>query len=434
MDLVGNNHTLTISPLHTADARLLFGESTRLSSTGDEQNSLLTELGHLPLAIKQAASFMTKRHKTISQYLNLFQDSEKSTIALLNHMFVDTEAASSVSTAWLISFNFIQAENPQAARLLYLMSLMDRDSIPVSLLSPMFENTVAFDEAIGLLEAFSFVSPDETAQSYDMHRLVQIVTRGWLGDQGDELTGEISLEALRLASSSFPDGVFENWAECTKYLPHAESVLPRSLNASTQDDIFARAKLLAHVAWYLKGRGNYVAAQTYLEDARSLYEQVGEVDSVDALRVERRLAAVLNQLGHTDAAIQLLRETRDSQIKIFGSDNLETLETSDALAAVLSNTLFPKYLQESESLGRATLHLREGCLPKDHPEMSENYTQIRDISLTMYRLTSLHTLGWALFRLGKSDEATMYLDKCLTKRNIVLGEHHPEVCISPNEP
>ncbi|KAE9372564.1 TPR-like protein [Stipitochalara longipes BDJ] len=417
LDLVGDEHIITVSPLCAVEARLLFGESTRLTSTQDEQDALLTELGHLPLAIKQAASFMTKRHKTISQYLKLFRDSEQSTIALLNHMFVDTEAASSVSTAWLISFKFIQAENPQAARLLFLMSLMDRDSIPVSLLNPIFGSAVAFAEAIGLLEAFSFISPDETVKSYDMHRLVQIVTRGWLGDQGDELTREISLQALRLVSSQFPDGVFENWAECARYLPHAESVLSRSLDVSTRSDTLARARLLSHVAWYLKGRGNYVAAQTKLEDARNLYEQVGEAESVEALRAKRRIAAVVNQLGHTDAAIHILRETRESQTKVLGLEHLETLETSDALAATLSNTLFPKYLQESESLGRDTLHLRESSLPQDHPEI----------------LTSLHTLGWALFRLGKSDEAAMYLEKCLTKRNIVLGEHHPETSATATE-
>jgi tetratricopeptide (TPR) repeat protein len=372
VDLVGEKYTITVSSLGAAEARLLFGESTRRTSTQEEQDKLLTELGHLPLAIKQAASFMTKRHKTIPQYLSQFRDSEQSTITLLNHMFVDTEAASSVSTAWLISFNFIQAENPRAARLLFLMSLMDRDSIPASLVSGIFENVVAFDEAIGLLEAYSFVSPDETGSRYDMHRLVQIVTRGWLGDQGEELTRDISLQALGLVSSKFPDGVFENWAECARYLPHAESVLPRSLNVSDKTDIFARAKLLSHVAWYLKGRGNYTLAQTKLEEARSLYEKIGEVESSEALLVECRLASVINQLGHTDAAIQLFRKSQDSQIKLLGSNHLETLETSDALASALSNTLFPKYLQESESLGKETLHLREISLPEDHPDMSEN--------------------------------------------------------------
>lgn len=369
MDLVGEKHTIIVSPLSAAEARLLFGESTRQTSTQEEQDTLVTELGHLPLAVKQAASFMTKRHMTISQYLRHFRDSEQSTITLLSHMFVDMEAGSSVSTAWLISFKFIEAENHQATRLLFLMSLMDRDSIPVSLMSPIFENTAAFHEAIRLLEAFSFVSPDETSTSYDMHRLVQIVSRGWLGDQGEELTREISLEALRLVSSKFPDGVFENWAECARYLPHAESVLPRSLDVSTKTDVFARGKLLSHVAWYLKGGGSYSLSQTKLEEARNLYEQVGAAHSMEALRVERKLASVINQLGHTDDAIQLFRVTRDSQIKILGSDHLETLETSDALASALSNTLFPKYLQESESLGRETLQLRESLLPADHPDM-----------------------------------------------------------------
>jgi hypothetical protein len=87
----------------------------------------------------------------------------------------------------------------------------------------------------------------------------------------------------------------------------------------------------------------------------------------------------MNQLGHTDAAIQLFRKTRDFQAKAFGSDHLETLETSDALAAALSNTLFPKYLQESESLGRATLHHREIRLPEDHPDMLVIYIRRHDV-------------------------------------------------------
>jgi tetratricopeptide (TPR) repeat protein len=154
-------------------------------------------------------------------------------------------------------------------------------------------------------------------------------------------------------------------------LPHAESVLSRGPYVSSKTDTFARVKLLSHVAWYNKGLGNYSLAQKRLEEAMSLYEQASEANSREALRVQSRLATVLNQQGHIDRAIELFRRVADWQEKLLGSDHLETLETVDALAVALSNTLLPKHWHESEALGRQTLLVREHLLPKDHPDMLE---------------------------------------------------------------
>jgi hypothetical protein len=45
-------------------------------STMEELSELLEELEYLPLAITQAAAFMTKRRKTIPQYLDLYRKSD----------------------------------------------------------------------------------------------------------------------------------------------------------------------------------------------------------------------------------------------------------------------------------------------------------------------------------------------------------------------
>jgi hypothetical protein len=114
------------------EARMLLGERVRGASTEAEQDILLTELDNLPLAIAQAASYMTKRRKTIPQYLKLLQDGEASQMKLLAHDFFDVgrEAATfnSVIMTWTVSFQQIKSENPRAANLLLLMSLLDRQS------------------------------------------------------------------------------------------------------------------------------------------------------------------------------------------------------------------------------------------------------------------------------------------------------------------
>jgi len=131
VDLVGD--PISVPPMSVEEARMLLGDRTRGTSTEAEQDMLITELDRLPLVIKQAASYMTKRHKTIPQYLSLLQDGEVSQLKLLAHNFVDVggEATSfnSVTVTWIISFQQIKSENLRAANLLFLMSFLDRQSM-----------------------------------------------------------------------------------------------------------------------------------------------------------------------------------------------------------------------------------------------------------------------------------------------------------------
>lgn len=131
MDLVGD--PISVPPMSVEEARMLLGDRIRGTSTETEQDTLITELDQLPLAITQAASYMTKRRKTITQYLSLLQDGEVSQVKLLAHNFLDVgrEAATfnSVTMTWIISFQQIKSENPRAANLLFLMSFLDRQSM-----------------------------------------------------------------------------------------------------------------------------------------------------------------------------------------------------------------------------------------------------------------------------------------------------------------
>ena len=150
--------------MNLVEARLLLGDKIGGESTEDEQSQLLEQLDYLPLAITQAAAFMAKRHKTISQYLDHYRRSDSTRIRLLSHESIDhgreTRPLESVATTWIISFEQIRTENPRAADLLSLMSFLDRQGIPGSLLIIEHEDPLDFEEAIGMLEAYSLVVVD----------------------------------------------------------------------------------------------------------------------------------------------------------------------------------------------------------------------------------------------------------------------------------
>ena len=370
IDLVGC--PINVPPLTSQEARLLLGERTRSESTEAEQELLLTELDYLPLAITQAASYMKKRRKTVSQYLQLFQGSDESRIRLLGHTFVDigreTSTSDSVSATWLISFRYIKSENPGAAELLFLMSLMDRESIPDSLLKESYTNPIEFDEAVGILETYSFITGNDSGTSFGMHRLVQIATRAWLSDQGVEKQVEITSRVIQALSSNFPSGEVESWGNCVRYLPHAESVLSRSIDFHPETGSVARAKLLTNVSWYLEGQGNYLAARSKIQEALDIYTNLGVVTSAEFLKAKRKLAVVVEQQGAVDRAIEIFRETLEAQETLLGKSNLDTLETIDDLALALAKTVSASNWAEAEELARSSSSKLALVLPENHPK------------------------------------------------------------------
>lgn len=57
--------------------RTILRKKIKKPTISEEEQEFLKEVGSLPLAITQAASYMTKRQISISQYLSLFRQSER---------------------------------------------------------------------------------------------------------------------------------------------------------------------------------------------------------------------------------------------------------------------------------------------------------------------------------------------------------------------
>ncbi|KAI9785537.1 MAG: hypothetical protein M1839_009278 [Geoglossum umbratile] len=214
------------------------------------------------------------------------------------------------------------------------MSLLDQQSTPISLLVGDNENPVDFDDAIGILEAFSFVSVDETGTICSMHRLVQAATRAWRWDQEDCISKDIASQVVQILSSRFPDGEFQTWKARAQYLPHAESVLSRFGGQSEPDDL-TRAKLLCSIGGYLRKQGNHPLAKLKARESLDIYHAMGKPDCAGALQSSTESAAITKEAGGPEGAIKLYQETLKLQENLLGEDHRDTLETVDGLALAL---------------------------------------------------------------------------------------------------
>lgn len=416
------------------ESQLLHDESTK---------ALLELLTHLPLAIKQASSFMAENGISTKRYLEHCVSSDKNQIKLLGEDFEDQgrypDIANPIATTWLISFTQIAERNPLAVRYLKFICFLAERDIPISLLPPA-NDEVDRDKAIGVLKAYAFVTEREDSLSLDIHRLVRLATRNWIKDEWTELSNSV----IRHLSSVYPFPRHENRHVWLRYMPHAREVL--SIHTSTAK--MAEWQLLHNVAESYMMTGKY-------KQSEHMYRQAWELGRMHLGHEHRTTLASINNLaivlysgGKYSEAEQLHRQTLKLRRKILGREHPDTLNSMNNLALVLDNQ--QKHI-ESETMHRQTLDLRKRVLGGQHPK---TLCSINGLALALnnqgrykeseqlqrhalqglktvlgdhasFTLDSMNNLALALDRQGKYEQAEQLNQQTLLVRQEVLGREHP---------
>ncbi|KAF1978849.1 hypothetical protein BU23DRAFT_586689 [Bimuria novae-zelandiae CBS 107.79] len=149
LQLVEQRDIIALDPMNALQARTLLAKKLGVqaaSGNAAELIALATILEHMPLALVQAAAYISQRAPlcSVAQYLDQFRKSERKRTSLLSydkdHLRRDREAKNSIITTWQISFEYIQQKRPSAADLLSLMSFFDRQGIPKNVLQTQAEH------------------------------------------------------------------------------------------------------------------------------------------------------------------------------------------------------------------------------------------------------------------------------------------------------
>ncbi|RJE21950.1 Kinesin light chain, partial [Aspergillus sclerotialis] len=278
LELVDQRDIIVVETMVQTDALALFEKKLGKKVNRQDIIELAAALEFIPLAIVQAAAYISDpdRGCSVRQYLDEFQKSDRKKIRLLDRgkgqFRRDWEAENSVLMTWQISFDSIRQSRRSAADLLSLMSFFDRQGIPEALLRDESRQGNAepsdgddtsdsespssvsdeFNDDILILRRYSLISVNIDRITFNMHSLVQLATRRWL-----EVNGELERwkrQYIRNLNAEFPTGEYENWAQYQVLYPHAKSAARQ--RPQERDPLLEWAAVLYKAAWYDWQKGN----------------------------------------------------------------------------------------------------------------------------------------------------------------------------------
>ena len=375
-----------------------------LTENYSDTKSLLAQLTYLPLAIVQAAAYINENDITIADYLSLLADQEEEVIKLLSEEFEDDgryhDVKNPVATTWLISFEQIRHRDPLAADYLSLMACVDPRDIPQSLLPAGVSRKKEID-AIGTLNAYSFIIRRPADLALDLHRLVHLATRNWLRKEG--LLTQWSERAISRLEEVFPDHGHKNRTLWRTYLSHARYVLLSDL-VDKNGDIRMNLKWRFGMCLYFDGR--YNEAEASLMEVAERRKKVLGSEHPDTLTSMANLASTYRNQGRWKEAEELEVQVMETRKRVLGSEHPDTLTSMANLASTFWNQ---GRWKEAEELEVQVMETRKRVLGLEHPST----------------LTSMANLAFTWKEQGRDTDAFRLMEQCVQLRVRALGVEHP---------
>jgi hypothetical protein len=234
------------------------------------------QLGDLPLALEQAASYMEHTGIPAADYLALF----RSHSCEMHTRGTVAGSQNTIATVWKVSLDRLTAQHPAAVDLLGVCAYLAAEPIPLELftahrdllpepLADAAADPLAFTETVGALVDYSLAR--RTDAGLLLHRLIREVSRTHLTGQATSLSA-----ALRLLHAELPTELMDapkNW-------PARRQLPPHVLAATTHHDdtditnTDQTSWLLDRAATYLQVHAQPAAARPLAERALRIGEAV----------------------------------------------------------------------------------------------------------------------------------------------------------------
>ncbi|EEA27372.1 kinesin light chain, putative [Talaromyces marneffei ATCC 18224] len=334
---------------------------------------LLNQLALLPLAITQAAAYINENEIGLSTYVALLEEQESHVIELLSEDFEDDgryEAIHNpIATTWWISFQQIQRLNTLAADYLSFMACVNPRDIPQSLLPQRASDNERI-KAIGLLNAYSFISKQADGNFLSLHRLVHLTTRNWLRKNG-QFGSQVFKTAGHL-DETFPENDHTNRKQWREYLPH-------SLALMGEDEFQDKNERFIDLVWKV---GNCLYADGRYNEAEKLFVQVMEIrktvlgdEHPDTLTSILNLASTYWNQGQWNEAEKLFMQVMEIRKTVLGDEHPDTLTSMHNLAYTWQ---CQGKLHNAVSLMKECTDLRNKILGPNHPHSISSCRALND--------------------------------------------------------
>ncbi|WP_155123527.1 MULTISPECIES: FxSxx-COOH system tetratricopeptide repeat protein [unclassified Actinoplanes] len=301
-----------------------------------EQARLLTErLGHLPLALNQAAAFHAETGIHLAEYLANYDDLVETVTGT-----VPADYPRPVAATWQMNFDQLRKENPAAAQLLQLCCFLSSEPISIPMLrsgrgaalrpelKKALQNELSFRRAVQALGKYALAQIDPSRDFMTVHSLVRAVLRDSLGDDDRAAVQKAAHEVLAFANPGDPDNG-ETWSRHRQITPH---VVPSGLVFS--DDPHVRQVLVDQIRFYFS-TGDYAQSRRIAEHALENWRSRLGPDDVMTLRVRFHLGNALRLLGDYRHAREETLEAHSILERTLGAGHEYTLAVANSLGVDL---------------------------------------------------------------------------------------------------
>ncbi len=370
-------------------------------------------LGDLPLAIEQAAAWLTATGMPVERYLELLDTQ------LLRMLDENPPAGYDKTTAatWLLSLDRLRRHTPAAAKLLEVCAFFAPEAIPTTLLyssrftsvllpfDPTLRDPILQGRLVREIGRYALASVDSAQTTVQMHRLVQAVVQDSLSlDDRAENRRQVQ-EILAAAGRGDPDTP-ESWPAYARLWPHI-----RRSGALASADPEVR-QLVIDMVRYLYRRADFTSSRDLATEALALWradESVGEDPTT--LLLCFHLGNALWSLADYTRALQVDEHAVNRLGELVGPDHEYSIMAAGGLAADLR--ALGRY-EDARALDEVSL-----------ARAQETFGQYHHRTLMI-----AGNLGVCLRMLGNFEAAAAIDEETLASRRRYFGDQNPNTLLS----
>ena len=387
-------------------------------------STVAAELGHLPLALDQAAAVIAGQHLAYAAYLAKLRALPVEDYLVREDDGEEQPYPPGVAEAVLLSLEAARAADPLGVctAVMEVMATLSPVAARCGLLRAAGQTGTLLgggrrvaaslvDQALEQLNERSLLSFSLDGQAVSVHCLVARVVRGGLARRGRLATAcraaasalEVSAEAL----AKRPDhaAVREMLGQVTALLENAGACSDDADEKLARMLMRLRFLALSHL---IKLGDSMPHAIAIGESLTADLERVLGPDHPDTLNARNSLAAAYQAADRAADAIPLFEHILVAQQRVLGPKHPDALTSQNNLAAIYQDV---GRFAEAILLFKLTLAAQEGLLGADHPST----------------LNSRGNLAAAYRAAGRVSEAIPLLEQTLAGRERVLGADHPDV-------
>jgi|GEM_PF-1125219 len=386
----------------------------------EDAEKLVEILNYIPLAISQAAGYITENIMPLSKYLRLYA-TERDNLLSSDIMPLGTKHEP-IYVTWDLSLDAIkkEPEGKKITELLNFISFCYNKDIPKPLLIYLLFNKVdnktevKFNKLIGVLRQYSLVNIQ--GETLTIHQLVshwirdkvKKNSRSYYISKLKEAVENIYPKDLKRSYSSFNEMPKEKIHKLSSLVPHIEELLKKEYYLKSEKE---KAEL------YILAAGAYYAASS-LEKSKSILKKMLHLkakkkEGSESIKEEKtlyNLAFIYQRQGNYLKAQNLLEKALMIYEKKYGDYSLESLQTLELLAT--GYHVLGQYKKRSNTLEKAIL-INEKFRGKDSPDTR--------------RFQRLISMNFHL--LGELKKARDFLQKSLGDPNEISEENKNQIAV-----